>query len=425
MAEPIAKRRRSDDTNGEDPDGDRRCIELDMTKYGEWVRKLSDAELVNIFEIGLKIKESTMLTVDVSQDFLGKALSSQMEPVKENVASIETEVKNQLQKMQESVSRDVGKQVDKMSSEVRTLKDNVRTDIGSIETAFVKKVNDVVSKASELNTLDSKIKESEKRLKERLEKSEERLTGDIKSAITELNEISRSLERPKVKGSAAEKQVINILQEHFPNFTVSDVSKQPRSGDILAETPRQSKIMIEVKNRASANVPTTEVDRFKEDLASSPGVKVGILFSMKTGIANKASHGKFQVKFDTNQYQIYVPNAGKEEHLVVWSVLLADELAQAVHGELRTTQVQELQQLFDEFKESKDLEKTCRDNLQALEKSTESLKKNLDSFMKTVGITRRKLENLLKGWHVRTVKPSTVSQQASKVELSEDSYIYQ
>ena len=190
------------------------------------------------------------------------------------------------------------------------------------------------------------------------------------------------------------------------------------------ETPRQSKIMIEVKNR-SGNVPTTDVDRFKEDLASSPGVKVGILFSMKSGIANKASRGKFQVKFDTNQYQIYVPNAGKEEHLVVWTVLLADELAQAVHGELRTNQEQKLQQLFDEFKESKDLEKTCRDNLQALEKSTESLKNKLDSILKTVGNTRKRLENLLNnGWHVGTEKASTVSQQASKVELSEDSYMY-
>lgn len=407
MAEPIAKRRRSEDTNGEDPD--RRCIELDMTKYGEWVRNLSSEQLVNIFEIGLKIKESAMLTVDVSQDFLGKALSSQMEPVKKNVANIETEVKLQLQRMEASVTRDVSEQVGKMSSEVQILKSDVRTDIGSIGTAFVKRVNDVVSKVSPLNTLDSHIAQSEQRLithvssamrtcNEQLAQSEKRLTDCIKSANTELNKISSSLERPNVKGSAGEKQVINILREHFPNFTVSDVSTQPRShGDILAETPWQSKIMIEVKNRTSGNVPTTEVNRFKEDLASSPGVKVGILFSMRTGIANKASHGKFQVKFDTNQYQIYVPNAGKEEDLVVWSVLLADELAQAVHGELRTTQVQKLQQLFNEFKESKHLEKTCRDNLQSLEKSTESLKESLDSILKTVGDTRRKLESLLNG----------------------------
>lgn len=78
-------------------------------------------------------------------------------------------------------------------------------------------------------------------------------------------------------------------------------------------------------------------------------------------------------------------------------MLLADELAQAVHGELRTTQGQKLQQLFNEFKESKHLEKTCRDNLQSLEKSTESLKESLDSILKTVGDTRRKLESLLNG----------------------------
>ena len=201
--------------------------------------------------------------------------------------------------------------------------------------------------------------------------------------------------QPKVKGSAAEKQVINILGERFPNFTVSDVSKQKGTGDILVETPRQSKIMIEVKNRPSGNVASTETDRFKEDLERFPNVKVGIFFSMKSGIANKVSHGKFQVEFDTNRYQIYVPNAGKEEDLIVWSVLLADELAQAVHGELETTQVQNLEQLYKEFKESKHLEKTCRDNLKSLETSTKSLTENLESILKTVGNTRRKLEKLL------------------------------
>lgn len=130
---------------------------------------------------------------------------------------------------------------------------------------------------------------------------------------------------------------------------------------------------------------------------NSSHVKVGILFSMKSGIASKASNGRFQVKFDevNNQYQIYVPNAGKGEDLIVWNVLLADELAQALHGELIASQVQNLEQLYEEFKESKEHEKACRSNLESLEKTAKSLKENLNFVLKTVNTTRDKLEKLL------------------------------
>lgn len=63
------------------------------------------------------------------------------------------------------------------------------------------------------------------------------------------------------------------------------------------------------------------------------------------------------MKFKQNQYQIYVPNASKDENLIVWSVLMADELAEASHGELRMGQVEELEQLYDEFKSSKEHER--------------------------------------------------------------------
>lgn len=153
--------------------------------------------------------------------------------------------------------------------------------------------------------------------------------------------------------------------------------------------------MIEVKNRESSNVPQTEIDRFKSNLASSGDVKVGILFSMKSGIANKASNGKFQVKFYQNQYQIYVPNAGKDESLIVWSVLMADELADASHGELRASQVEKLGQLFEVFKESKEHEKKCRSSLDSLEMSAKSLRESMDFVLRNVDKTRGQLKKLL------------------------------
>lgn len=386
MDEPAAKRSRAVETDGEN--ADKRTIELNLNKYAKWVRDQTDEQLVSIFEIGLKIKESVVLTVDVSRDFLGKTLTSQMEPV---INSIEKEVKLQLQAVQTvqgNVTQVVSNQVNKMSTEVQSFKSDVKTDIAKIGQEFQSKVDDVVSKASSLKTLDEQIGRSEKRLTDHI-------TLKMKECSEELTKITSSLKMSHVKGSVGEVQVTNVLKEAFPNFTVTDTSKQPRCGDILVETTQQNKIMIEVKNRESSNVPQKDVERFKDNLANSPNIKVGIFLSMKSGIVNKASNGKFQVKFDENQYQIYVPNACRQENLIVWSVLLADELAKAMRGDLGSSQDQMLKQLYDDFEESKQLEKTCRDNLKSLEKSAESVTSSLDAILKTVEKTRKKLKSLL------------------------------
>ena len=109
MEELSAKRSRLEEKG--DQDANFRFIKLDMNKYEEWVRDLSPEALVSTFEIGLKVKESAMLTVHVSEGFLEKAFTSQMEPVRTNVANIEAEVRQKLQNVQECVTRDVGERV--------------------------------------------------------------------------------------------------------------------------------------------------------------------------------------------------------------------------------------------------------------------------------------------------------------------------
>ena len=458
MGEPSIKRPRSD---VEDHDhGFRKCISLDLEKYGEWVRKLSDDQLLSVFELGVKVRETVFFTVDVNREFMEEALASQMKPVQEAVATIEEEVKHRVQEVQESVIRDVRDQMTKMSDVVEQFKVNLTNDInsafdpkmkliqGTMETItgqvnqqvlkvqtnvtnevcngmttmtesvqgfkgdvrndileirhdLLAQVNEVVRKVSPLNILNERITQSAQavlsQLNAQINRSEQRLLPAISECQQELSKISSSLEvKASVKGSVGEKLVINILKDRFPNFTTADVSRQSGKGDIQIVSSRQHKLMIEVKYRESSNVPQTEIDRFKRDLAGCGDVKVGILFSMKSGIANKAHNGKFQVKFKQNQYQIYVPNAGNDENLIVWSVLMADELAEASHGELRTGQVEELEQLYDEFKSSKEHEKRCRDSLLTLENSAKAVKESMDCILQTVEKTRNKLKKLLR-----------------------------
>lgn len=69
MDEPSTKKPRLNPEESQ-PEGQShsRNITLDMAKYDEWVRKLSDEELVNIFGLGVAVKESVTLTVDVNQN---------------------------------------------------------------------------------------------------------------------------------------------------------------------------------------------------------------------------------------------------------------------------------------------------------------------------------------------------------------------
>lgn len=393
MAEPAAKRSRR---SSELEDDYIRTIELDLRNYGEsakWLRGLSPKELLMIFEIGLKIRESTMLTVDVSQSFLKKELSSQMQPVKSTLESIEKEVKNQLREMQENVGRDVAEKVKQMSTDVEAFKGDLRKDIGTIQRELVSRVNTVVENVPPLNKVTECVEKSERKLNETIHR-------DIKPVIDnckmQLVEMSTSLKRSShIIGSVGQKLVINLLREQFGNFHVRDISKEPRKGDILMESPRQHKFMIEVKNRESSNVPQSEIDRFKSNLASSPDVRVGVLLSMKSGIANKVSHGKFQIIFNENQYQIYVPNAGEDEAMITWSVLMADELAQSMQGDLGTSQIQKLEELYKEFQETKDHEKTCRDNLDSLERAAKNLRESMNFILNGIDKTRKKMKRLI------------------------------
>lgn len=88
VEEPTAKRSRRSSELAEDGDSFRTIV-LDMAKYRDWVRELSSEQLVTIFEIGLKIRESTTVTVDVSESYLKNELSAAMKPVQTSLQTTE------------------------------------------------------------------------------------------------------------------------------------------------------------------------------------------------------------------------------------------------------------------------------------------------------------------------------------------------
>ena len=166
----------------------------------------------------------------------------------------------------------------------------------------------------------------------------------------------------------------------------------------LPTVTRSAKIMIEVKDWRK-NLSKETVESFERNLAKSPDFKVGILLSMSSSIARRSKGSKIEVAFDQEQrqYQIYVPNAymNNEEHLIVWSVVMAAELAKIEGGDLGERKTQELKKIYKQFQENLTHSQGCRTNLASLEDVVRKLKDNIVPILDTVDNTKNDIYKLL------------------------------
>lgn len=333
MDEPSTKKQRLNPEESQlEGQSHSRNITLDMAKYDEWVRKLSDEELVNIFELGVAVKESVTLTVDVNQKFMKETLSSQMEPIQQRVSDIEKEIKAQVETVKDNVSKDVKaltgdlktdiqnalapkikeitgtmnnveknvndqvlkvqkelttkvcEGIEGMTSNVLSFKTDLSKGIEKIGGTLKTDVDEIAARVPALNTLETRIKDSETRITKSLEKHGEKL--DL---------ISTALQNPQKKGARAEKDVLEILNQNLrrSNFTFRDVTREKGKGDIEADTPDGHKIMIEIKSWENT-VSKDAIETFEGNLARLPHFRVGILLSMKSGIANRSKRSELK-----------------------------------------------------------------------------------------------------------------------------------
>ena len=360
---------------------------------------LSDEELVKIFELGLKVRESAILTVD-NQKMVEDALASKMKPVHDSVTKIEQQVIEQVKEVKKKVTQDVGEQMKEVQRNVEGLKGDVTKHLTTIKDELSGRVDTVARKVQPLDVLNSTMNQSAQDIKAQLSReikeSEGRVASELVACKQKLESMSTSLEKPSSKGARAERKVMDVLEENLASFSCFDTSSITGKGDIVVQTPNNHSIMIEVKNKKTS-VPKNEIESFEENLEKSPQFKVGILLSMASGIARRAREGRFEVAVNPQkQYLIYVPNAfgRNEDHLIVWSVIMAEQLAN-LEGDLDGTKTQGLTQIYNKFKENIEHSQQCRSNLEALETSVENLKSSIVPILKTVDETKNDIYKLL------------------------------
>ena len=376
-----------------------RYIKLNMDKYDSSVQAYSDEDLVKIFEFGLKVKESASLNLDVNQKMMEDALNSKMKPIHETVARIEEQVRTQVLKVQQDVNMEVNENMTKFAKDVESFKQNLSGHLTSIAKELTSQVEGAAQKVQPLGELSKNISESAQKIKDqmRLEvtDSERRVQEKLAECNEKLVAISNTLDKPKKKGDLAELIVINVLKQQLPNFTFLDTSSVKGKGDIEAQSPNGHKIMIEVKDWKVA-IAKDEIEKFKKNLANSPYFKVGILLSMTSGIARRSREGRFEIAFNQNQkqYQIYVPNASNEEHLIEWSLVMADQLVQ-IEGDLSESKTSGLNMIYKKFADNIKHSEKCKSNLEALEICVTNLKENIQPILETVNETKTDIYKLL------------------------------
>ena len=334
--EPAEKRQRST-----------RQIDIDLNNFPPWVETASEEELIRVFRIGVTVRDSVEIETDIKfrhEDIHG-ILSEKFNAISEN---LQAQTRRAQHEREQSIKELKG----------------CKAKIKHLGTSIAAPLNQVVA---------------------------------ISSAHEEqLNKVARIRDKAPVKGSLGENDVYEILQE-LTSHTVRMVAKIGNAkGDINVQSPAGNNYLIEVKNHEYP-IKSQEITKFEADVKKAPkDFQVGILISLKSAIQGRAQGRKFEITCVDERYFIYVPNAlvSRDENLVIWAVLVADELV-ALNQNLGNTQRDELEALYKEFKENVECIKACKQNLKSLELAIKGIKENLTPFLKVVENAGKKIRKIL------------------------------
>ena len=402
----------------------KRTIELDLDDLPKWVEDASHSVLIQVFQMGVVVKESVTRSVSYNQKYIDEVLETKLEPVYSKVNDMAQQVSKQVDQLQTEMERNVGKVQNDVTSSildmqcsVRGLRTDVSTDVQTLKDQLIDRVQVVADKVRPLDVLNTQIDSVVLKLKpdvdlvsrnvalcrDQVKDSENAIQKTIGRVLDpalkrfeeRLNQLATLHEKTAIKGAIGERKVIAILRNHLPGYTFEDVSRIEGMGDILVTSPPSGqKYLVEVKTYQNP-IPAQEIRKFEANVRQNSHIKVGILFSLKSGISRRASHRKFEITCEEEQYFVYVPNALKEEHLIVWSVLLADELVCLPHHDLTDTQIQVVRDLFREFQESMERSKTCRADLKALKRTVKSLEDNMVPLLGIIDKAKNALNGAL------------------------------
>ena len=138
-----------------------------------------------------------------------------------------------------------------------------------------------------LNTMRNEYDDKIESIRENNKKYQEKREDEYRKALSDLADKLRSDDKCKVasnKGKEGEATVKDYLVMSLPKSDIVDVSQKGGAGDLIIQDASKN-IMVEVKKYHSANVKTSEVNKFVKDMENN-NFTGGIFLSLHRGICN-------------------------------------------------------------------------------------------------------------------------------------------
>jgi hypothetical protein len=164
----------------------------------------------------------------------------------------------------------------------------------------------------------------------------------VKQSIDKLTQYTN---KSVTKGFYGEKCVEELISQNFPDYTINNNTHNPHSSDYEVQNYKGQKFLIEVKNY-TRNVPTTEVNKFIDDLEKSD-IQIGLFLSLNSGICNKK---RFMIdSLENNKKIIYLPNIQQETSMIIMAILMAESLNTILLNDCKKINESNLMIIYEEF----------------------------------------------------------------------------
>lgn len=217
---------------------------------------------------------------------------------------------NDIKKINGDMNKKYGEEIKKLKETIRKMKDDNREEMNNgikeakelekskFESSLLNSQSRVEKLSEDIESLkkekwdlaDKMRKDFDEKLdkmreNERLyqEKRDEEYRNTMKDLADKMNDDDKC-QVASNKGKVGEDSIQKFLTMSLPRADIEDVAQKGGAGDLIIHDASLN-IMVEVKNYDSANVKTSEVNKFKKDMTSNHFTG-GIFLSMKRGICN-------------------------------------------------------------------------------------------------------------------------------------------
>lgn len=281
----------------------------------KFIQSASNYELLKTFELGFQSRQTeTSADNAIIQDSLSQQSTRLEKNTQLNLGNLRREISTQLQNnkdLHDSSQRTITEQLHNLSNTISTI--STKPDANpQLQNAFVNIVQKVNQIQHNVNVnMEKTIRQIEQHVNTNMEKithqiesiSDNKMQDEVKSLRDHIDQFGKN-QSSQHKGVEGELIVQNKLVQMFPDAHIEDVRFTGHQGDFIFSRPRTNiKILIEVKNYRSKNIPTPEIKKFERDLKK---YDAGILISLYSGIVGYA---EVTEKIQDSKVAVYIPSS--------------------------------------------------------------------------------------------------------------------